>query len=269
MPGEHFLDQVAIVTGASSGIGRATALALAKQGANLVLAARRQALLAQLAEEVRKLGRQALIFPTDVSDQRRVESMIASALADMGRVDILVCSAGEYVRAPLDELSAAKIEHSLAVNFFGNVYPILAVLPHMRAQHHGHIVAVTSMDGKKGLPPDAPYVSAKFALTGFLEVLRQELHGSGVYVSNILPGRVDTEMINYLRVPWVSAKIAPEVVAEAIVRAILNRKPEVIVPFQAALLHYLNVFSPRLGDWLVRRLNLAGWDESDPKVSCK
>lgn len=261
---EQFLDQVAIVTGASSGIGRATSLALAKRGARLVLAARREAQLAQLADEIRGLGRQALILPTDVSHQGQVESMVASALAEMGRVDILVCSAGEYVRAPLDRLSAAKIEHSLAVNFFGSVYPILAVLPHMRARHHGHIIVVTSMDGKKGLPPDAPYVSAKFALTGFLEVLRQELYGSGVYVSNILPGRVDTEMINHLRVPRISAKIAPEVVAEEIIRAILKRKPEVIVPFQAALLHYVNVFSPGLGDWLVRSLHLSGWEDNNP-----
>lgn len=260
----RFQNQVAIVTGASSGIGQATALALARRGAWVALVARREALLAQLADEIRRLGGRALIVPTDVSDQRQVNAMVATTLEEWGKVDILVSNAGEYVRATLDELSVAKIERALAVNFYGGVYAILAVLPHMRAQRHGHIVVVTSMDGKKGLPPDAPYVSAKFALTGFAEVLRQQLYGSGVYLSNILPGRVDTEMINYLRVPWISAKIAPEAVAEAILKAIIKHKPEVIVPFQAALLHYVNVFSPTLGDWLVRRLRLSGWEEQNP-----
>lgn len=261
----RFQGQVAIVTGASSGIGRATALALARQGAWVALAARREGLLAQLADEIRLLGGRVLIIPTDVSDQRQVDAMVAKTLEEWGKVDILVSNAGEYVRATLDELSVAKIEHALAINFYGGVYAILAVLPHMRSQHRGHIVVVTSMDGKKGLPPDAPYVSAKFALNGFAEVLRQQLHGSGVYISTILPGRVDTEMINDLRVPWISAKIPPEAVAEAILKAIVKHRPEVIIPFQAALLHYVNVFSPSLGDWLVRYLRLSGWEERNPK----
>jgi short-subunit dehydrogenase len=116
------------------------------------------------------------------------------------------------------------------------------------------------MDSKKGLPLDAPYVAAKFALTGFAEVLRQELHGTGISVSTILPGRVDTPMIATLRVPWVSAKISAEAVARATLRAIRLRQPEVILPPQASLLHYLNVLSPRMGDWAARFFHLEGWD---------
>jgi NADP-dependent 3-hydroxy acid dehydrogenase YdfG len=261
MTQKPFLSQVAIVTGASRGIGRATALDLARLGARVALASRREGLLVELAGEIGNLGGEDLAIPTDVTDQKQVEAMVQKTLERWGQVDILVSNAGEYVRASLSDITVETIEHSLAVNYYGGVYAILTVLPHMKVQRRGHIVVVTSMDGKKGLPPDAPYASAKFALTGFAEVLRQQLHGSGVHVSNVLPGRVDTEMINYLTVPRISAKIPPEAVAQAIVRAILQRKPEVIVPFHAGFLHYANVFSPRLGDWLVRRLRLDGWDD--------
>jgi NADP-dependent 3-hydroxy acid dehydrogenase YdfG len=256
---QPFLDKIAIVTGASSGIGRATALALAHRGAHIALASRRTALLEQAAAQIEALGRQAAIIPTDVSQQEQVEGLVERVVKRWGKVDILVSNAGEYVRSPVDELNIDIIRHALAVNYYGAVYAILAVLPHMRAQKDGHIVAVTSMDSKKGLPPDAPYVSAKFALTGFVEVLRQELHGSGVYISNILPGRVDTAMIEELEFEWISRKIPPEPVADAIVQAILKRKPEVIIPFHARLLYYANVLSPSLGDWIVRRFNLEGW----------
>jgi short-subunit dehydrogenase len=130
----------------------------------------------------------------------------------------------------------------------------------MRRQGGGHIVVVTSMDGKKGIPPDAPYAAAKYALTGFVDVVRQELHGTGVYISNVLPGRVDTKMIETLRFSWVSAKISSDQVASATLKAIEKRKPIVILPVQAMLLYYLDVISPRLGDWLARSLRLEGWE---------
>ncbi len=262
---QPFQDKIAIVTGASSGIGRATALALARRGAHIALASRRESLLEQAAEQIEGLGRQALVIPTDVTQQEQVQAMVESVLSRWGKIDILVSNAGEYVRAPIDELDVDTLRHALAVNYYGGVYAILAVLPHMRAQEAGHIVVVTSMDGKKGLPPDAPYVSAKFALTGFVEVLRQELNGSGVYISNILPGRVDTALIAGLEFEWVSRKIPPEPVASAIVGAILKRKPEVIIPSQARLLYYANVLSPSLGDWIVRRFRLEGWVDQTPK----
>jgi short-subunit dehydrogenase len=258
---QPFRDQIALVTGASSGIGKETALALARLGAHLALASRRQALLEETARQIEALGCQAIVIPTDICQQDQIESMVATVIRRFGRIDILVSNAGEYIRSPIHSLTIEQIQRSLAVNYYGGVRAILAVLPHMRAQKSGHIVVVTSMDGKKGLPQDAPYVSAKFALTGFTEVLRQELRGSGIFVSNVLPGRVDTPMIDFMQVPPISAKIPPQAVAQAIVNAILKRQPEVIVPFQARMMYYANVLSPSLGDWIVRTLRLDGWTD--------
>lgn len=255
--------KVAIVTGASSGIGRATALLLASQGANIVLAARRISSLAEVADSIRAYGGKVLVIPTDVSVKGDVDFMVEKTLTEWGKVDILVANAGEYVRCPIEELSVDYLEHSMSVNFYGGVYSILAVLPHMRAQKSGHIILVTTMDAKKGLPQDAPYVSAKSALAGFGEVLRQELHGSGIYVTNVLPGRVDTEMIEEMECHWISAKIPSDSVARGIVSAIRRPRPELIVPFHASLLHYVNVFSPRMADWAVRFFHLEGWKKSE------
>ena len=115
------------------------------------------------------------------------------------------------------------------------------------------------MDSKIGLPPDAPYVSAKFALTGFCEVLRQEVREDGISVTNVLPGRVDTPMIRDLQFSWISPKISPESVARSIVDAIRKRKLIVIIPSQARLLYYINVFLPLLGDRLSHYFRLEGW----------
>lgn len=261
MKSDRFLDKIAIVTGASDGIGRATALALARHGAHVAIAARRQAKLEQLAEEIGAVHREALVVPTDVTDGDQVKRLVESVIERWGQVDILVSNAGQYIRATFDRLTIQDLQCSLAVNFYGGVYAILAVLPHMKRQQSGHIVVVTSMDGKKGMPKDAPYVAAKFALTGFSEVLRQELHGTGIYVSNILPGRVDTPMIQNLRFHWLSAKISPDAVARGVLVALEKHKPEVIVPPQAILLYYINVLSPSLGDYLARFFHLEGWEK--------
>ena len=254
-------DRVAIVTGASSGIGKATALALAREGAHVALAARREHLLQALAREVEALGREALPVPTDVTKREQVKALVERTLERWGRVDILVANAGVYVRSPIRDLNVEDLEFSMAVNFYGSVYPVLEVLPHMEKQGQGHIVLVTSMDAKKGIPPDTPYVAAKFALAGFGDVLRQELHGTGIGVTVVFPGRVDTPLIENLKVPWISAKIPPEKVARAIIKGIRRRAPEIIVPWQARLLLYAHVLSPRLADWGVRFFHLEGWEE--------
>jgi NAD(P)-dependent dehydrogenase (short-subunit alcohol dehydrogenase family) len=205
------------------------------------------------------MGSKALVLQTDVTERQQVEAMVQEVLSRWGRVDILISNAGEYIRAPIIDLDPADLQRSLDVNYFGGVYCIKAVLPPMLTQKSGHIVAVTSMDGKIGLPPDAPYVSAKFALTGFCEVLRQEVSDHGIAVTNVLPGRVDTVMIEQLRFSWISPKISPQVVARSILDAIRKRKPIVIVPPQAKLLYYINVFAPKLSDTVSRLFRLEGW----------
>jgi NADP-dependent 3-hydroxy acid dehydrogenase YdfG len=258
---DPFLDKIAIVTGASAGIGRSTALALARRGAHIGLAARRTALLEQAAEEIRSLGREALVVTTDVTDQNQVNRLVDCVIERWGRVDILVSNAGEMVRAYFDTLTVGHVQHSMAVNFYGGVYAILAVLPHMRERGSGHIVVVTSMDGKIGIPKEAPYVTAKFATTGFAEVLRQEVRSKGIFVSNVLPGRVDTALIPNLRVPRIQPKMPPEAVARAILHAIEKRKAEVILPPLAILYYYVHTLSPRLCDWFIKFLHLEGWEE--------
>ena len=202
-----------------------------------------------------------MVVPTDVSQQDQVEALVQKTLQTFGRVDILVANAGQYIRSKIINLTLPELKQSMTVNFYGGVYSVLAVLPHMLEQHSGHIVLVTSMDGRKGLSPDAPYVAAKFALSGFGEVLRQELYQTGVYVTTIYPGRVDTPMIGELQVPWISAKIPPEAVARAITKGIEHRQAEIYLPFGAKLLHYLNVFFPGLADRAARVFRLEGWQD--------
>jgi short-subunit dehydrogenase len=253
--------KVSLVTGASRGIGRAIALALARRGSRLVLVSRDEAKLKAVASEIQTTGSEATVLTADVSDQAQVNLTVEKALAHWGRLDILVSNAGEYIHSPLLDLKVDDFQRSMAVNFYPGIFFVQAILPHMLAEKRGHLVFITSVDGKKGLPLDAPYVAAKFALTGFAEVLRQELKGSGVYVSNVLPGRVDTEMIENLRVPRISAKISPETVADAVVYAIEKRKVEMIVPFNARALCYINAVWPELGDWVARVFHLQGWEE--------
>lgn len=258
-------DYIAIVTGASSGIGRATSLALAAEGCHIALAARTVPALEAGAEEIRRMGRQALVIPTDVTRPEEVERLVATTQDPWGRVDIAVAAAGIYVRRPVVDLTVADVERSMATNFYGVLHLVLAILPVMRQQRRGHLVLISSVDGKKGIPPDTPYVVAKFAVVGLGEMLRQELREWGIHICTVCPGRVDTPMIAHIEVPWISAKIPPQRVARAIVRAIRRRQPEVILPAQAKLLVYLNALFPRIGDWGVRFFHLEGREISPPR----
>lgn len=251
--------QIALISGASSGIGRATALALAQRGVRVSLLARRAQELEALAAEIRRMGSEALALPTDVTDRAAVHHAVARTLAHYGAIDIAIVNAGAYYRCPIPQLTREIIEQAMAVNFYGGVHLVLEILPHMLAQRRGHIVLVTSMAAKKGIPPDGPYVAAKWALTGLGDVMRQELRSYGITVTTVLPGRVDTPMIARLDFPWISAKIPAETVANAIVRALQRRQAEVIVPWRARLLALAQCLAPRFADWVVQTLRLEGW----------
>lgn len=259
MARQDLLGKVAIVTGASGGIGRATALELARAGAHLVLASRNVQTLDRVCREVEALGREAIAIPTDVERPEQVQSMVMETVARWGHVDILVVNAGTYYRTPIADLTIAVLEASMAVNFYGGVHAILAVLPKMLKQKSGHIVHVSTLDVYVTLPGDVPYVAAKSALSGFTDVLRQELHGSGVTVTSVYPGRVQTPMIQDLKLPWISSIIPPEAVARAILSAIRRREPVVILPFPAEILYFVRFFSTRLSDWITRIFHLQGW----------
>ncbi len=256
---QGFRNSVVIITGASSGIGRACALRFASQGVRLMLSARDPERLAGVAREAEGSGARVRVMPADVTDPRALEVLVGETERLLGPVDIAVACAGQYIRAHGSKLRPEALRASLEVNFFGTTNLIFAVLPGMLARRRGHIVGVTSVDGKKGLPLDAAYVAAKFAATGFLDTLRQDLRDSGVWVSTVLPGRVDTPMIAGLSVPRISAKISPERVARAVERAVRDRRAEVLVPLAGPkALILAGACSPRLADWLVRIFRLEG-----------
>ena len=262
----HFLsskewlnNRVAIVTGASSGIGKATAYALSRKGCHVVLSSRNLDKLLEIEKELSHLRNGVISVPVDITDPESVKRLIAKTLEHFARIDFLVCNAGEYFRCPVVDTTIPQIQHILNVNFFGNLNCIFEVLPHMLHRGKGQIIIVSSMDAKKGIPPDAAYVASKAALSGFAEVMRQELKGKGIIVSTIFPGRVDTPMISQLSVPGISAKIKPEKVARAIVKSLEKKKTEVIIPrVGPKLLVLVNILSPALADWLVKTFKLSG-----------
>ncbi|MGB9672707.1 MAG: SDR family NAD(P)-dependent oxidoreductase [Anaerolineales bacterium] len=253
-----FQDRVTIISGASSGIGKALATQLAQKGAKVALAARNASALEQLANELQTINPNIYPIPTDITQPEQVQTLIESTLTKFGSIDYLFSNAGQYQRSRIVDLKLEVLRQSMEINFYGHVYLTLAVLPHMLQKQDGHIVYVSSMDAKKGLPLDAPYVSAKFALAGFADVLRQELFQKGIKVTTVFPGRVDTPMIDHLQVHWISAKISAEACAKGILRGVQKNKAEVILPPQTYLLYYLQVFSPRLADFAVRLFKLEG-----------
>lgn len=250
--------QAVIVTGASSGIGRETALQFAREHARVVLAARREEQLQTLEKEIHDLGADVLSLPTDVTQQGQVETMVQRTLDHFGRVDILVNNAGSGLFALVEETTPEDMEAIFQVNFFGAFYGIRAVLPILRRQGSGHIINVASVVGKRGVPLHGAYCASKFALVGLSESLRVELQDSGIAVSVICPVGTATEFFDAAKDPH-GRNLGPKppihspvTVAEAIIRCAKSPRPEVIIFPPARLLVVLNALSPRLADLVIR-----------------
>jgi NAD(P)-dependent dehydrogenase (short-subunit alcohol dehydrogenase family) len=191
---QAFRDRVVVVTGASEGIGRALALALAPHSPRLVLAARDAQRLDSLAQECRSAGADALAVPTDVTDEAACRALVAAAVARHGRIDVLVNNAGATMWARFDALTSLDVfERLLRVNFLGAVYCTRHALPHLRAAR-GRLVAVASVAGLTGVPERTAYAASKHAMVGFFESLRIELRGSGVSVTIVAPDFVVSEI---------------------------------------------------------------------------
>ncbi|MBQ8995084.1 MAG: SDR family oxidoreductase [Oscillospiraceae bacterium] len=247
------------ITGASSGIGKATALHVAKEGANVALIARNRERLEETAEAVRALGRKAVVIEADVTDAEKVKEAVDTAIRELGSLDVFHCNAGIYLRCPAKDLRMDQIRKLMEVDFFGCLNCVYAVLPYFLERKSGTIVTTCSMDGKKGVPPDAAYVAAKFAMNGFFQVLRQELRGTGVHAAIIYPSRMDTPQIRHVDCPSITPKGDPDLVAKAVVKAVVKKKKELMVPsFSCHLLTWADAISPSLSDWLVRINHLDG-----------
>ena len=256
---QNLKGQVALVTGASSGIGAAIAVALAKKGVNLALLARNEERLQKVAEKARSFGVDVLCHLADTRNTEQVNAAVAETIAHFGHLDIACCNAGIYFRCPTPELTTDQIRKVMETNFYGNLNTAYAVLPHMQQRHSGSIIVTVSMDGKKGVPPDAAYVASKFALNGFFQVMRQEVRNSGIHVGMLFPSRTDTPQLAHVDCPKVTPKVSPAVMGNAVVRMLEHRKKEMMVPcLPCKFLAWGDTISPSLGDFLIRFLKLDG-----------
>ncbi|AHM67718.1 SDR family NAD(P)-dependent oxidoreductase [Paenibacillus polymyxa] len=246
-------DKVIVITGASSGIGALCAQLLSAKGAIPILTARSQERLKQVSAGIS--GRHELI-PLDVTCQEQVEAVAARVLEEYGRVDILLNNAGYGKFEYFNETDLTEFEQMMDVNYMGVVRCIKAFLPQMTERSCGQIVNVASMAGKIGTAKSASYTATKHALLGFSNALRQELRGSGVTVTTINPGPIDTPFFEladpsggYVRnVGWFMLK--PDKVAQHIVRAMELGKEEVNLPQWVSPFLKLYQLAPRLIDRL-------------------
>ncbi|MBW4574301.1 MAG: SDR family oxidoreductase [Aphanothece sp. CMT-3BRIN-NPC111] len=261
---------IALITGASQGIGYSTALLFARKGYDLVLAARQPDRLSAVAQEVQALGRAALAVPTDVRDAEQVKALIHQALNHYGFIDVLINNAGIYISGPVEEFSLSDWHQAIDTNLWGYIHTIQALLPHFIARGSGTIVNVSSIGGKVPIPYLTPYSTSKFAVTGLTEALHSELLPKGIHVCGIYPNLIDSNFMEraifrgkderdtqarrdqvnqVLKVPVVEK---PEDVAQAIWDGVEHKRDEVIVG-SANLSVAANRAFPSLMQWVFRK----------------
>jgi NAD(P)-dependent dehydrogenase (short-subunit alcohol dehydrogenase family) len=260
---EAFKDKVVLITGASSGIGRATALRVAGLGARVALAARNEAALREVAAGVAEQGSRAVVVPTDVSDPEQCRRAVSTTVDALGRLDVLICAAGVSMRAAFAESSPTVMEHVFRVNFLGTMHTTHHAIPHVR-RTRGSLVAVSSLTGKRGTPFYSVYGASKFAIQGLYESIRQELAADGVHVGLLAPGFVDTPLRDKVLGPdgqtWDSPPALPfrlwplEKCVDRLVRLVARRQNEALLPaFVRPLLALDLLLAGRLGDRILSR----------------
>lgn len=242
----------ALVTGASRGIGSATATALAARGARLGLVARRRDQLERLAAE---LPGDPLVVEADIGDRAAATAAVDEFVAEAGGLELVVANAGIAHYGPFSELPIERAEEMVRINLLGTLYTVKAALPHMLDRASGHLVVVASGAALRAFPWAATYGATKSAQRAFAEALRHELSGTGVSVSTVFPGEVATDLHAHERerMPdWYRGgdAIRPEKVAEAIVKVVEEDDRAAYVPSIVRLLG-LNGIAPRLADRLL------------------
>ena len=229
-----FKNKVVLITGASSGIGKQTAVEFAKLGSNIILVARRKDKLEQVENELKQFNVTTLICPCDVSKKDQVEIMSNTVLQKFNFVDILVNNAGFAIYGSVLDLSIEEIESQMKTNYFGMIYCTKNFLPLMLEKKSGHIVNVASVAASFGLPGIASYCASKFAMLGFSEGLKHELSGTGVGITVVSPIMVKTNFFDhssFKKMPKYSpTSLNSKTVAKAIVKASNSSRLEIITP---------------------------------------
>jgi NAD(P)-dependent dehydrogenase (short-subunit alcohol dehydrogenase family) len=261
-----FANEVALIVGGSSGIGRETALLLAERGASVVLLARGMDRLQEAAEEIRRRGGEAEILAADVSSREEMEQAARRLAERFGRLDILVYSAAVFYLSPVETMDLALARQSMEINYWGAVQVTQSFLPLIRKGRRQSLLYVSSLSVPCTPPFFTAYASSKHALRGFVLALRQELRPEGIHVGMVSPGPVDTPLIEkdlhreLYRLPPGIPVLQPRPVAEGIVKALRKRKKELILPRRMTLAAWLAQASPSLVEWYYR-LTIPGWDE--------
>lgn len=263
--------QVVVLTGASSGIGRESALRLAARGARVVLAARDAVALELLAAEIRSAGGQAVAVPTDVTDDEGVLRLGRAAVAAYGRVDTWINDAGVSAYGTVEDLTLDDMRRVIDVDLLGTVRGVKAALPHLRAAGGGTIVNVASGLGKRSVPLQAPYCAAKAGVVAFDESLRMELRHEGIDVVDVLPSSIETPFFAHARSRLdatprpMPPTYSPVAVADAIVAVVQRPVRTVYVGSAARVLDLLQRLSPSLTDRLLAWPAARGQRSSRPQ----
>ena len=253
----NFKGKAVVITGASSGIGKALAMEFAGMGAKIVMAARNEERLNEAMSEVRGFGAEVVGLPTDVSKEEDCKNLIDKAVSTFGRIDIMINNAGISMRAIFEDTELDVIRQLMDVNFWGTVYCTKYALPHL-LESKGSLVGISSIAGYKGLPGRTGYSSSKFAMHGFLETLRIENMKKGLHVLIACPGFTASNIRNTAlnekgevqgESPRDEGKMmSAEEVARHIARAIAKRKDRLTLTFQGKLTVFLNKFFPKFMD---------------------
>jgi NAD(P)-dependent dehydrogenase (short-subunit alcohol dehydrogenase family) len=256
-------EKVVLVTGGSSGIGKATALRLAGLGARVAVASRNKAALDEVAAEAKQRGAEGLAVPTDVTDPDQCRQAVDATVERFGRLDALICSAGLSMRTYLEGSDLAAMERVVRVNFFGTLYATYFAIPHVK-RTRGSLVALSSLTGKRGVPSYAVYGASKFAVQGLYEALRIELGRDGVHVGVVSPGFVDTPLRDRVIGPdgqvWQQPPDPPfrvwpvEKCVDRVIRVLVKRRRQALLPgFSGPLLTLDEAFGQLIGDWILGR----------------
>jgi len=252
---------VVIITGASSGIGETAALTLAKNGYRVVIAARRMDRLAVIAEEIRKFGGEALPLQLDLSKVEQIKDLVERTRSVFGRIDVLVNNAGSARHLWLDEQSLEEdIQTQLQVNLIGMIQLTRLLIPGMVARGFGQIIHVSSIASWIGVPTYTIYNASKFGSRGFMSSLRRELRGTGVTISEIFPGAVDTEFGQDPEVNWKTTTVTPkfallsaQYVADQILAMIGKKKTRSVIPGFMWLAILADAHFPGIIGWILSK----------------